>query len=213
MNPGFVSIWILTIFIILSATGWSHWVGAANANWRTMIAIGSGCIALQPLQHSLAVSSIAIDVHASSVYITIAALASVRGNTFNNSKLYLSLGSLLTGVIWGSIQTMYNADPVFYWIDPRWDAPLLGGLLAAAFSTKAQHQFAVLVLSAFVAEMTIAVMSGGEHTAHIGQLPWWDGFWLAFALSRGVSIVFSAARFTASKYAVLLWKNKRADSD
>lgn len=213
MNPGFMSIWILTIIIILSATGWSQWVGAANVNWRKALVVGIGCLALQPIQHTIAFSRIAIDVQASSIYITLVALASVKGRSFNHSKMYLMLGALLTGIIWGSIQTMYNADPVFYWIDPRWDAPLLGGLLAAAFSTKAQHQFALLVLSALIAEMTIAVMSGGERTAHIGGLPWWDGFWLSFALSRAVSVVFSSIRYTASKYVVLLWKNKGTGSD
>ncbi|MFF2090131.1 hypothetical protein [Paenibacillus sp. NPDC058174] len=213
MNPGYISLWIVMILFILMATGWSEWVGAASFNKRILAIIAAGCIILQPLQHTTAIGNVSVVWHASAILLMLAALSAVHGQSLAESKWYLLLCALLTGVIWGCLQKMYLADPVFYWLDPRWDAPLLGGLLAAAFSSKAKHQFAVLVFSAVFAEINFAVLSGGRYIGGVGELAWWDGLWIAFGAARVLSLSFGILRSVMENLAVFFMKNKRSSPE
>ncbi|MFF2482142.1 hypothetical protein [Paenibacillus sp. NPDC058071] len=208
MNDGFLTLWIVTIAIILLVTGWSVQVGAGR-HWPQLAAAAVACLLLQTLGGSFEAGSVHIDIKASAVFVMLGALAAMRMQRLIESSAYLLVGTLLTGMIWGSLQMMYSADPVFYLIHPRWDAPIAGGMLAAAFSVRPGQQFAVLAFGAACAEVIHALLSGGAYLAAIGSLAWWDGFWLAFATARISGLSFAAVRSATVRVGTLLWGRRR----
>ncbi|MFX3633504.1 MAG: hypothetical protein ACE3L7_24445 [Candidatus Pristimantibacillus sp.] len=207
MNAGYVSLWIMTIALILIATGWSDYVGVSlNRTKLTIVTIV--CVILHFFQMKFSVGHIDINLHAGVVVAMAAALMAMRGPLLWDSKYYLLTCALLTGMIWGSIRKMYMIDPVFFWFDPRWDAPLLGGLLAAAFSTKATHQFTVLLFSAAFSEIMCSLLQGGLYVANIGSLAWWDGFWVSYVCARMISVLFNLLRICGERFIALSWRKK-----
>lgn len=211
MNSGYMSLLIMTIALILIATGWSDYVGA-SLNRTKLAIVATTCVVLHFFQMKFTIGNIDIYLHAGVVVAMAAALLALRGPTLWDSKYYLLLCALLTGMIWGSIRKMYMIDPVFFWFDPRWDAPLLGGLLAAAFSTKASHQFTVLLFSAAFSEIICALLQGGHYGANIGSLAWWDVFWVSYASARMISVLFNLLRIFVQRFIALSWRKKGGSS-
>lgn len=211
MNPGFLSLWIITMLLILITTGWGQYVWM-NIDRRKLAFVSCCCLLLQPLHWRFDVSVMGIELHVSIIVALIAALLAMKGQLVWDSVFYLLLCAALTGMIWGCIQKMYSADPVFYWIDPIWDAPLVAGLLVAIFSIKAHYQFTVLLLSAAAAELVNAALQSGRHIADIGSLSWWDGLWIAFAFARMASVLFQMLRMLGNRVSAITWRNKGGSS-
>ncbi len=75
-------------------------------------------------------------------------------------KGYLLLCAVMIAVIWGFIRKMYSYDPIFHWVDPSWDAPLLCGMFCGAFTSQVKHQFGMIVWGAVLGEIAECSASG-----------------------------------------------------
>lgn len=193
---------------ILMMTGWAEYVGAG----RSKLFVAALCLLAQPFHYLVTVYGTAIEIYGSVMVAAAAVCWTLRRGTAGESRRYLLLCACLTGIILGGIQKLYRLDPVFYWLDPVSDGGLLGGLLAAAFSVKAGHQFGLLLLAAIMAELANGLLSSGGYMARIGSLAWWDSFWLAFACARIISIAFYLLRASYGKVSGAGWRNKGGSS-
>ncbi|WP_338551748.1 hypothetical protein [Paenibacillus sp. KS-LC4] len=208
MNEGYLSFWIMIIAFILIMTGWAEYVGAG----RSKLIVAALCLLVQPFHYQTTVYGTAIEIYGSVIVTAAAVCWALRRSAAGESRRYLLLCACLTGIILGGTQKLYRLDPVFYWLVPVADGGLLGGLLAAAFSVKAGHQFGLLLLAAIMAELANGLLSSGGYMARIGSLAWWDSFWLAFACARIISIAFYLLRASYSKLAEAGWRNKGGSS-
>lgn len=206
MNPGYMSLWIIIVFLILMATGWKPSF-APDMNRRTMTILGIVIAALLPvsLWWSQPSYDVHFELHVSVSLLLFASLLTYKGDEELSYKGYLVLCTIMIAAIWGFIRKMYSLDPVFYWIDPAWDAPLLAGVLCGAFTSQAKHQFGMIVWSAVLGEVLHAALQPNNYTALIGSLSWWDSFWIAFATARMFSLIVKLARISFSKLYGLLW--------
>lgn len=206
MNPGYMSIWIMCIMFILIATGWKPYL-APDISRRTMILLGIIMVVLLPLSFwwSPLPEHVQAELHVSVCLLLVISLLTCHGFEEWRYKGYLILCAIMIAVIWGFIRKMYSYDPVFYWIGPSWDAPLLGGLLCGAFSSRVKHQFGMIIWGAVLGETLNAFLQSGTYTALIGSLSWWDSFWIAFATARLSSLMLRGIRIGASKLSGMLW--------
>lgn len=198
MNPGYIAVWIAAIIVILLSTGWSS-ILLPGVQRRYVLVAGAVCLLLQAVHAEAAFLGKPFEWYGSVFPAAIALAVSLRGKNAASLFGYLILCSFITGMIWGSVKQIYYADPVFYWIHPVWDAPLLAGLLAGAFTSKQREQFALLFGAAIWAEAVGAMLSSIGYEAEFGSASWWDGFFIAIAMTRSVSLFFGILRTAAAR--------------
>ena len=209
MNPGYVSIWIIIIVFILITTGWKSYL-APDISRRTMAFLGIITVLLLnvSLWWSPFPPQIQVQLHVSACLFILAGLMTYIDSEDWSYKGYLLLCAVMIAVIWGFIRKMYSYDPIFHWVDPRWDAPLLCGMFCGAFTSQVKQQFGMVVWGAVLGEMLNAVLQAGVYTAYIGSLSWWDSFWIAMAAARSFSLLLKTIRLGASKLSGMLWHIK-----
>ncbi|MCM3627433.1 hypothetical protein M3194_08650 [Paenibacillus glycanilyticus] len=197
---------------ILITTGWSNLVGLSVKNRKWVFLALAVCAALQPIKETFHIGQVQIHVFAGTILLMLITLLAMRGPLVWDSRGYLLICALLAGMIWGSVRKMYSVDPVFFWLDPFLDGPVVAGVLASAFSTKGQHQFTVLLFAGAAAELVHALLQRGVYEASIGSLQWWDSLWIAFATARVISLLFQAVRTGVVRFIAIPWRNKGGSS-
>ncbi|MBD2869636.1 YphA family membrane protein [Paenibacillus arenilitoris] len=209
MNPGFMSLWIMLIMIILLATGWKPYL-APDLSRPAMTLFGIVMLALLPVSAwwSPMRESMHVGIHVSVCFLLLAGLLAFWGEEQWSYKSYLALCAIMIAVIWGFVRKIYSYDPVFYWLGPVWDAPLLAGVLCGAFSSSAKHQFGMLIWGAVLGEWLNTLLQARGYTAWIGTLSWWDGFWIAVATARLFAFALKLLRAALSKLGILFWHMK-----
>lgn len=209
MNPGFMSIWIIIILLILMVTGWKPYL-APEVSRRSLLVTAFGITVLLPfsLWWQPMPNLIPIELHAAVIVLLFSGLLTLKGSEDWRYKGYLVLCAVMIAVIWGSLRKMYSFYPIFYWLDPQWDAPLFAGVLCSAFTSQVKHQFGIIVWAAALGEVLNALLQSGNYTAMIGTLTWWDSFWITLITARIFSFVLKAIRRTASRVGVMLWDLK-----
>jgi|GEM_PF-1560056 hypothetical protein len=212
VNAGYISIWIMLMVFILMTTGWSDFVGLPVKNKKWLFLALAVCAALQPIEETFRLGSVQIHVFAGTILLMLIALLAMRGPLVWDSRGYLLICALLAGMIWGSVRKMYSVDPVFFWLDPLLDGPVVAGILASAFSTKGQHQFTVLLFAGAAAELVYTLLQHGVNEAFIGSRQWWDSVWIAFAAARIISLLFLTVRTGVVRYIASPWRNRGGSS-
>lgn len=197
---------------ILMTTGWSDFVGLAVKRKKWVLIAMAVCAVLQPIQETFRLGSIQIHVFAGTILLMLISLLAMRGPLVWDSRGYLLICALLAGMIWGSVRKMYSVDPVFFWLDPLLDGPVVAGLLAAAFSSKGQHQLTVLLYAGAAAELVHALLQRGVYEASVGSLQWWDSIWIAFVAARLISLLFLVVRTGLARFIAIPWRNKGGSS-
>ncbi|OBZ17810.1 hypothetical protein [Bacillus sp. FJAT-26390] len=209
MNPGFMSLWIVLILFILIATGWKPYL-APEISRRTLAILGIVMVLLLSLSiwWSPFSEHIQVELHVSVCFLMLVSLLSYKGSDDWSYIGYLILCTMMIAVIWGFIRKMYSFDPIFHWVGPSWDAPLLTGIFCGAFTSQAKHQCGMLVWGAVLGETLNAHLQSRAYTAHLGSLSWWDSFWIALAAARLFSLLLKTIRIGTSKLSLMLMQIK-----
>jgi hypothetical protein len=199
----------MLIMFILLATGWKPYL-APDISRRTLTVLGLILIASLPFSiwWSPLREYIQVEMHVSVCMLLVASLFTYKGDEEWSYKGYLLLCAVMIAVIWGFVRKIYSYDPVFYWLGPNWDAPMLGGLLCGAFSSSAKHQYGMIIWGAVLGECLNAILQSSGYTAYIGSLSWWDSFWIAIATARLFTLLLKLFRFSLAKLSVMLWNMK-----
>ncbi|WP_054024358.1 hypothetical protein [Bacillus sp. FJAT-28004] len=209
MNPGYMSIWIMIIMFILIVTGWKPYL-APDISRRMLSLLGIAIIALLSVSFWLKPfqGHIQVELHISICLLLVVGILGFVNKEDWSYIGYLILCTLMLAVIWGFIRKMYSFDPVFHWFDPSWDAPLLCGIFCGAFTSNVKHQFGMIVWGAVLGETLNAALQVGAYTAHIGNLAWWDSFWIAMATAMLCRMLLKSVRIGFSKLSIILWHLK-----
>jgi len=204
MNAGFVALWIAMVFIVLITTGWKEYIipDMAGKRLTLLFVLVLGLLVLS-YGWLLPFGSFSVKLQAAAAVLLLTAvywLASARGA---GQLFYLVSCITLLAFIWGTVYKIYSYDPVFVWLDPKWDAPIVCGLLAGILTAKAKEQLSVLLWSAALSEVLFAILQGGGYTAWVGSWKWWDGFMIALAAARSVSLLLKALRAMTARFGLL----------
>lgn len=210
MNPGFMSIWIMSITFVLIATGWKSYLAPEiSARRMALLVIVMVMLLGMPLWWSPFPEYLHLEIQISvCLLLFIGSVLSYKSSEQASYLGYLILCTLMISIIWGFIRKMYSYDPVFYWLGPSWDAPLLAGIFCGAFTSQVKHQFGMMVWGAVLGETVNTVLQSGLYTAQIGHSRWWDSFWIAIAAARLFSLLLKAIRLGISKLSIKLWHIK-----
>lgn len=201
MNPGYIAIWIIICAVILFSTGWKPLI-APGVNRRSFVLLLVAVIALLPfpLWSSVMPQFPNLELHAAVYLLLIAGGATLlRSKEEWSYKGYMLLCIAMIALIWGTIRRIYSVDPVFYWLEPTLDTPLLAGALVGAFASRTELQFGILIWGAALGEMINAVLQGSDLMARIGSVSWWDSFCMAMAAAFFCSQLLKLARTAFAK--------------
>ncbi|MCA0754436.1 hypothetical protein KP806_05195 [Paenibacillus sp. N4] len=213
MNPGFISLWLLLIWLVLLATGWKPFL-FPEVTRRRMLTYGLiGLLLLPtPIWLTAVLAGAHIELHAAVCVLLAAAMAALLRFEGWSLRGYLALSAVMTAVVWGFVRKIYSYDPVFYWLDPNWDAPLAAGVLCGAFSSEVRHQGVILIWGAALSELLLALLHKDIPSVRIGSLSWWDGFLIAFSAARLISILVRGAKTAMSKAGTFFWHSRGGGS-
>ncbi|WP_169081835.1 hypothetical protein [Paenibacillus sp. PL91] len=209
MNPGFITLWIVLILFILIATGWkSYLIPEISRRTLAIFGIAMALLLNMSIWWSPFSEHLQVEVHVSVCFLIVSSLVAYKGSEEWSYIGYLILCTLMIAVIWGFIRKMYSFDPVFYWIDPSWDGPLLTGIFCGAFTSQVKHQFGMIVWGAVLGETLNVLLQSGMYATQLGSLTWWDSFWIALAAARVFSLLLKSIRIGTAKLSVMLWQMK-----
>ncbi|UVI32372.1 YphA family membrane protein [Paenibacillus spongiae] len=181
MNEGFIAVWLLSIGLILFCTGWQRHVAGRISGRSVLIYL---CVAaiLHPVFIPVGPDIMLRGSAGWALLTAIIAVVSVR-NTMQT--VFVILCTMLAGTVWLWIRTMYAMDPVFILMNPKWDGPLMAGLLAGLLTDRFRYHYGIVTLAAAIAEFSSAA---GRHTTVVtlGSAAWWDGVAIALITARMV---------------------------
>lgn len=181
MNDGFIALWLLTIGIILYATGWER-QAAEGISRRWLAALLVFMALLQSFEMDLGGG---LKMTWSAMLLAGVSIGWAVADWRAMQLAYLIACSLLSGLLWLWIQFMYAADPVFIVLNPEWDGPLSAGLLAGIVVERFRSQQMVIMLAALIAAAGGTALSLSQTTPlTVGSFGWWDGFVVALAAGR-----------------------------
>lgn len=216
LNSGFITLWIAIIAFILFCTGWKN-VLAPDVSTRSLLLFAAACTAALPTSWWLQIpieghAAIVVRMHVSTFVLMAAAFTAALGLKGLGNKGYAALCSIVIALIWGSVRQLYSFDPVFYWLDPALDAPLLGGALCGALAPGLKQQFGMLVWGSIFGELVCAMLRKSPITVSIGNLAWWDGLCIALLSSAIVGFAYRGMRAAGTKLAEMYLNNKGGSS-
>jgi hypothetical protein len=201
VNAGYMSFWIMSILFVLIATGWKPYVAPDVGQGSLRILIGIGMLGLfnVPLWWMPSPAYLQVMLHASVVLLVLFSLHAFTDARNWGSIGYLLLCALMVAVIWGFVRKIYSYDPVFYWISPSWDAPILAGMFCGAFTAQFKQQCALVIWGAVLGETLNTILQAGGYVGQIGSLSWWDSFWISIAAARMISLLLKAGKLGITK--------------
>lgn len=210
MNPGFLSIWIALIIMILLLTGWKSLL-APDFNKKPsllVIAIIAVCLPL-PLWWPN-ISAAKWQIHASVVVLLAAAALALYFQAEKwSTRSYLITAAVIIGAAWGLMRKMYSFDPIYHWLGPMWDAPLLAALLSCMFSKSSVGQFTLIAWGSFIGSLIYCMLAGVSQQVLIGAWSWWDELALALLFAAVIRIVMAAAAGIKNKISAFWFNNRR----
>lgn len=181
LNDGFMTIWLLTIGMILYATGWERQASEGISSRMLAILIG-GLLLLQTLELPVGAG---LTVKGSVVLFLAIVIVSVVMDNPGMQLVFVLASSLFAGLVWMWIRFMYAVDPVFIVLAPGWDGALAAGILAGAMVERFRSQLLTIVLASVMAVIVELVRSFSHAEPFtLGALAWWDGLAVAFAAGR-----------------------------
>lgn len=213
MTPGFLSVWIALIIMILLFTGWKSLL-APDFNKKPSLLVTAIIAACLPLPWWWPnISAAKWQIHASvAVLLATAALAGYFQAEKWSTRSYLITSAVIIGAAWGLIRKMYSFDPIYHWLGPMWDAPLMAALLSCMFSKNAVAQFALIVWGSVIGSLIYCMLASASQQVLIGSWSWWDELATALLIAAVLRIVMAAAADIKNKICAFWFSNRRGGS-
>lgn len=181
MNGGITAMWLLTMGGILYVTGWQKQVADQVPAWKALIVLAG----IGLLQHErIPIGWKGIELHGSVAWLMVCAVIALAASRSIAQSLFTTLCALLSGTVWLWVRYMYESDPVFVFLRPELDGPVLAGFLAGMLTeTIGMHLF-VVVIAAAIAPLAALYVPAATGRIEIGTLVWWDGTAVALVGAR-----------------------------
>ncbi len=182
MNDGFITLWIAVVLGILLLTGWKSYIVPGISSSKAMV-IGAIVVATMPFPIQYYWGASRIYVHIAVLLLFLLSLWTlVQHAESPENACYLASAFVIAAAVWCLLKKMYGADPVFYWLDPRWDGAIIIAILSVCFTKNAASQYAFLLASAALGEWLYAALTSASPVFKAGGLAWWDSLAVAILL-------------------------------
>ncbi|TYP77783.1 YphA family membrane protein [Paenibacillus methanolicus] len=181
MNGGITAMWLLAMGGILYLTGWQRQVADDVPGWKIVVVL-AGIVLLH--HYRIPIGWRGIVVYGSAAWAMVCALVALAASRSVTQSLFASLCALLSGTVWLWVRYMYESDPVFVFLRPELDGPVLAGFLAGMLTeTIGMHLF-VVTAAAAIAPMAAFYLPAAAARIEIGSLVWWDGMAVSLVGAR-----------------------------
>ncbi|MFD0958795.1 YphA family membrane protein [Paenibacillus chungangensis] len=183
MVTGYASTLFIMIGIILLITGWrTHFFPGIGKYTFWCFLILFGILCKLPLWFKPIPDYDGLQIHVASILLLIACSVGLFMGKRETAIGYEVLCLLMLTLVWTSLRSLYAHDPLFHWVSPEMDAPLLCGILSSAFASSYRQQFTQLIWGSTLASMLLALQ---QHSGTlIGSVNWWDE--LCTAVAAGI---------------------------
>lgn len=183
MVAGYASTLFLMIGIILLATGWrSHFFPGIGRHIFWLMLLVFIIVIKLPLWIDPFPANEGPIIHAAVVMLLVASSVGLYKGRRETAIGYEALCVLMLALVWASLRSLYAHDPMFHWVSPEADAPLLCGFLSSVFASSYRQQFAQLSWGCALASLLLALQQYSG--ALIGSAQWWDE--LCTAIAAGI---------------------------
>ncbi|QNK55384.1 hypothetical protein [Paenibacillus sp. PAMC21692] len=200
MIPGYVTIWLSIIIVILFATGWKPYLAPRLGTLGVIVLGIAVAIAAyteywwSPFSESLPT----VRIHVIVAVLLAGSLLALANNANKGQRSYLMLCALMLSIIWGSIRSLYTHDPILYWLEPAWNASLFCGLLCPLFTLNIRYQCGALLWGSVLGEIICAWLDHGVYKAAVGSIQWWDSLSIAATAAFGCSLAVYGVKRSAA---------------
>ncbi|MFC4103746.1 YphA family membrane protein [Paenibacillus xanthanilyticus] len=181
MNGGITALWLLAMGGILYVTGWQRQVADGLAGWK-VAAVLAGIVLLH--HYRIPVGWRGVEVYGSAAWAMGCAFVALAAARSVMQSLFATLCALLSGTVWLWIRYMYESDPVFVFLRPELDGPVLAGFLAGVLTDSVGMHLYVVTAAAAIAPMAALYLPAAAARIEIGSLAWWDGLAVALVGAR-----------------------------
>ncbi|MDQ6418253.1 hypothetical protein RB620_02265 [Paenibacillus sp. LHD-117] len=199
MIPGYLSVWLALVITILFATGWKPYIAPKlRSATAVVMTCAMAAAALYRFWWMPFPRYPFVNLHGAVLVLLAASLIALAFKDNKGHRGYLVLCIFMLAIIWGSIRSLYTHDPVLYWLEPCWDAPLLCGLLCCIFTMNIRYQAGALLWCAVFGDAISAWLENGAYTALIGSLNWWDSYSLALSAACCSTLAIRCVRYAGA---------------
>jgi len=207
MNAGFVALWVITIVVILLATGWRELVGDQVKPGMLLLII-AGCAVLWPFSitlHKEWLPPAGGTVRLSVCWLTAWAAAAILADRsyLTLQRFYMIVAALLSSFMGGWLRLLYMNDPVIIIGHATLDAAILTGVAAALSApVQAASLFAVVTIASALQPVFMGWFAPAAmwRPFAIGSLTWWDSYMTALLTARLVGWCIRVMKSAASKW-------------
>ncbi|OPH60894.1 hypothetical protein BC351_17025 [Paenibacillus ferrarius] len=203
MNSGYLSLILLSITMILFASGWKD-LYVRSISHKGMLLFFVSWLVLSRLAITVR------HVHVQLVYvevflISLGILYATRG--FIHKLHLLSIG-LLLGSLHFLLQQLLEMDPILIVRNSQWDIALLLSMVVVILQRKASDQIAALSIGYLLGDMYQAGIHPVNGYHQLGNAMFQDQWWLSVFAARTVTIVVQAA-YQGCRSAIRNWMERK----
>ncbi|MEC0226972.1 YphA family membrane protein [Paenibacillus alba] len=203
MNSGYLSFILLSITMILFASGWKD-LYVRRISHKGMLLFFVSWLVLSRLAITVR------HVHVQLVYvevflISLGILYATRG--FIHKLHLLSIG-LLLGSLHFLLQQLLEMDPILIVRNSQWDIALLLAMVVVILQRKASDQIAALSIGYLLGDMYQAGIHPVNGYHQLGNAMFQDQWWLSVFAARTVTIIVQAA-YQGCRSAIRNWMERK----
>jgi hypothetical protein len=203
MNPGYLSLVLLSIMLILFASGWKEiFVRSISHRWLLLFFIG--WVSLVPFS----ITFHTIRIHLVYVWVILLTLFILyRSQGFMKGLHLLSIG-LLLGSFHYLFREILALDPIMMVAKPEIDASLLIALIVILIERRVLEQLACLSLGIIIGDVYKAYIQPHSGSYDFGGTIFQDEWWLSVFAARTVTILLQST-LSGCKVAVKGWLDRK----
>jgi hypothetical protein len=203
MNPGYLSLVLLCITLILFASGWKEiYIRSISHKWLLLFFIGW----LACLPFSLTLDGIRFHLVCFWV-LAVTFIIFFRSQGFLH-RFHLLCISLLLGSFHFLFREIVAMDPIMMVAKPEVDAALLLALAVILTERRALEQIACLSLGILIGDLYKAHMHPSSTFYEFGGPSFQDEWWLSVFAARTVTVMFQST-MAGCKVAVKGWLGRK----
>ncbi|WP_230191172.1 hypothetical protein [Paenibacillus sp. CECT 9249] len=181
LNPGIISLLLLLIAAILTASGWNRLVAGNAFSEKAILLFMAGWLFL----HFFTIrpgAGVSVNLGAALIAAAIPVMYMRMRSAYR--RVYVSLVAILIAMLYGLFSHLHALDPVLIWVSPEWDPVIVIGLCIFMAVHTFEEQVATVSIGLLGGDLLLQALNGGLHAIQIGTPGWHDTWWLTLLAVR-----------------------------
>lgn len=203
MNPGYLSLILLCIMLILLLSGWKD-VYVESISTKRILLFFVGWLVLVSFHLELYGRQINM-VYLWVAVFSIAILYQTKGLVY---KLHLVSVGLLLGAVHFLLQEVLTMDPVMVIFKPSLDTAMFLAMLMILIERRVKEQVACLSIGLLMGDLLFAFVHDSAAPLQIGGPSFQDEWWLSVFAARSMTILLLTS-YSGCKVMIRTWLTRR----